>query len=90
MKDGDTYRGWDIIIDNFGHGWLAWGERQGISVCSPVCTRRDNAIRALKRIIDDQESGRGCRRILKAWAKTPWEYDDRKLLAAASYGGGEA
>ena len=70
MKDGDTYRGWDIIIDNFGHGWLAWGERQGISVCSRVCTRRDNAIRALKRIIDDQEFGRKNRLVIRALERT--------------------
>ena len=85
------YRGWVVLSasDTRGIVMYGWKKRVG-TITGRVCTRRDNAWRALKRIIDDQESGRGCRRILKAWAKTPWEYDDRKLLAAASYGGGEA
>jgi len=59
MKDGDTYRGWKITnVEMPKSSWTIWGARRGVILCSPICTRRDNAIRALKRVIDDQERGR--------------------------------
>jgi len=61
MKDGGTYRGWEVEVDDFSEGWLAWGERRKAVLVSPHCTRRDNAIRAIKRVIDDQEAGREMR-----------------------------
>ena len=69
MKDGDTYRGWKITTHDIAHDWdwstrrfweaRAMGRRGELS--SVFCTRRDNAIRALKRVIDDQEAGREMR-----------------------------
>ena len=70
MKDGDTYRGWKITnVEMPKSSWTIWGARRGVILCSPICTRRDNAIRALKRLIDDQEAGRRARLTLRAWSR---------------------
>jgi len=77
MKDGDTYRGWKITVHDLTRDWPcstrcfwyahAIGRRGEMD--SVFCTRRDNAIRALKRLIDDQEAGRRARLTLRAWSR---------------------
>ena len=53
------YRGWVVLSasDTRGIVMYGWKKRVG-TITGRVCTRRDNAWRALKRLIDDQESGR--------------------------------
>jgi len=56
------YRGWVVLSasDTRGIVMYGWKKRVG-TITGRVCTRRDNAWRALKRLINDQERGRGDR-----------------------------